>query len=156
MVMLWKPQIGLPWPQARAERLGLAAGFLFALGNVMVRRLQDMGDAAKSMVIWAGVSVAAAAHLPWSGVGAGDAAQITLANAGLVAAIAAAVVAMSLMLQYGLTRMPANRAIVMLLFELVVAAIAAYFLAGETMRVQDWIGGALIVAASIASGWMSR
>ena len=100
--------------------------------------------------------MAAAAHLPWSGLGAVDAAQITLANAGLVAAIAAAVVAMSLLLQYGLTRMPANRAIVILLFELVVAAIAAYFLAGETMRVQDWIGGALIVAASIASGWMSR
>ena len=156
MVMLWKPQIGLPWPQARAEWLGLAAGFLFALGNVLVRRLQDMGDAAKSMVIWAGVTVAAAAHVPWSGVSAGDVAPITLANAGLVAAIAAAVVVMSLVLQYGLTRMPANRAIVILLFELVVAAIAAYFLAGETMRLQDWIGGALIVAASIASGWMSR
>ena len=156
MVMLWKPQIGLPWPQARAEWLGLAAGFLFALGNVLVRRLQDMGDAAKSMVIWAGVTVAAAAHVPWSGVSAGDAAHITLGNAGLVAAIAAAVVVMSLVLQYGLTRMPANRAIVILLFELVVAAVAAYFLAGETMRVQDWIGGALIVAASIASGWMSR
>ena len=156
MVMLWKPQIGLPWPQARAEWLGLAAGFLFALGNVLVRRLQDMGDAAKSMVIWAGVTVAAAAHVPWSGVSAGGAAHIALANAGLVAAIAAAVVVMSLVLQYGLTRMPANRAIVILLFELVVAAIAAYFLAGETMRVQDWIGGALIVAASIASGWMSR
>ena len=43
-----------------------------------------------------------------------------------------------------------------LLFELVVAAIAAWWLAGETMRAQDWAGGALIVAASIASGWMPR
>ena len=153
MVMLWKPQVGMPWPQARAEWLGLAAGFLFALGNVLVRRLQEMGDAAKSMVIWAGVAIAALVHLPWSPVAAHDAASITLANAGMVGAIAAVLVGMSLLMQYGLTRMPANRAIVILLFELVVAAVAAYFLAGETMRTQDWIGGALIVAASIASGF---
>ena len=151
MVMLWKPQIGLPWPQARAEWLGLAAGFLFALGNVLVRRLQDMGDAAKSIAIWAGVVVAAAAQLPWSAVGLAEAAHATLAHAGLVAAIAACLVAMSLAMQYGLTRTPANRAIVILLLELVVAAIAAYFLAGETMRLQDCIGGALIVAATLAS-----
>jgi drug/metabolite transporter (DMT)-like permease len=151
MVMLWKPQIGLPWPQARAEWLGLAAGFLFALGNVLVRRLQGMGDAAKSIVIWAGVTVAAAAHLPWSGVSAADAAHVTLAHSGLVAAIAVVLVGMSLLMQFGLTRMAANRAIVVLLFELVVAAVAAWLLAGETMRVQDWIGGALIVAASIAT-----
>jgi drug/metabolite transporter (DMT)-like permease len=59
---------------------------------------------------------------------------------------------MSLALQYGLSRIPANRAIVILLFELVVAAIASYWLAGEILRPQDWIGGALIVAASLASG----
>jgi drug/metabolite transporter (DMT)-like permease len=151
MVMLYKPQIGLPWPQARAEWLGLAAGFLFALGNVLVRRLQDMGDAAKSMVIWAGVTVAALVHLPWSGIAAGEALHVTLDNAWLVGAIAVVLVAMSLALQYGLSRMPANRAIVILLFELVVAAIAAWFLAGESMRTQDWIGGALIVGATLAS-----
>ena len=63
---------------------------------------------------------------------------------------------MSLSLQYGLSRMPANRAIVILLFELVVAAIAAWLLAGETMRAQDWIGGALIVAATLVSESKSK
>jgi drug/metabolite transporter (DMT)-like permease len=153
MVMLWKPQIGLPWPQARAEWLGLAAGFLFALGNVLVRRLQGMTDAAKSIVIWVGVTLAALVHLPWSGLGAREAIEAALASAWLIAAIAVVLVAMSLALQYGLSRMPANRAIVILLFELVVAAIAAYFLAGETMGLREWIGGALIVAAAIASGY---
>ncbi len=149
MVMLWKPQIGAPWPQARAEWLGLAAGFLFALGNVMVRRLESMGDAAKSIVIWAGVAVAAAVHLPWSGLAAADAAHISLAHAMLVAGIAAVLVGMSLLMQYGLSRMAANRAIVILLFELVVAAIASYFLAGEAMGLREWIGGGLIVAATL-------
>ena len=61
-----------------------------------------------------------------------------------------------LALQYGLSRLPANRAIVILLFELVVGAVAAYVLAGEIMRPQDWAGGTLIVAASFASAWMER
>jgi drug/metabolite transporter (DMT)-like permease len=63
---------------------------------------------------------------------------------------------MGLALQYGLSRMAANRAIVILLFELVVASVAAYFLAGETLAPRDWIGGAFIVAASVASGWLER
>jgi drug/metabolite transporter (DMT)-like permease len=33
----------------------------------------------------------------------------------------------------------------------VVAAVAAYVLAGETLRVRDWIGGGLIMAATLAS-----
>ena len=59
MIMLWHPRLGFPWPSGRAEWLGLVAGFLFALGNVMVRKLQDMSDVEKSIVIWAGVTFAA-------------------------------------------------------------------------------------------------
>jgi drug/metabolite transporter (DMT)-like permease len=81
---------------------------------------------------------------------------VAVASFGLIAGIGAALLAMSLALQYGLARMSANRAIVILLFELVVAALAAYLLAGEVMRPQDWVGGALIVAASLASAWMER
>ncbi len=156
MVMLWKPAIGFPWPQAKAEWLGLAAGFLFALGNVLVRRIDTLDDAAKSIAIWAGVTVAALAHLPMSAVGAGTALAAAGANAGVVVAISIALVSMGLALQYGLARMPANRAIVILLFELVVAAIAAYLLAGEVMGPRDWLGGSLIVAASLASAWLER
>ncbi|MGZ5604075.1 MAG: DMT family transporter [Usitatibacter sp.] len=156
MAMLWNPAMGVPWPQARGEWFGVAAGFLFALGNVLVRKISELGDAAKSMAIWAGVLAAGLAHVAASPTGAGAALRITAANAGLVAVIAASLVAMGLALQYGLSRTPANRAIVILLFELVVAAIAAHYLAGETMRAQDWLGGSLIVAASLAGGWMER
>ena len=155
MTMLWKPDLGVPWPAARAEWLGLAAGFLFALGNVLIRRLDTMTDAGKSIVIWAGVTVAALVHLPMSEVGTGAAWTASLAQAPLTIGIGVAIVAMSLALQYGLARMPANRAIVILLSELVVAAIASYALAGEVLRPRDWMGGALIVAASLASGWLN-
>jgi drug/metabolite transporter (DMT)-like permease len=154
--MLWRPELGAPWPSSRAEWLGVLAGFLFALGNVLVRRLQSLGDAAKSIVIWAGVALAAMVHLPASATGPAAAWSAAAAQAPIVIAIAACLIGMGLALQYGLSRLPANRAIVILLFELVVAAIAAYLLAGEVMRAQDWAGGALIVAASIAAGWGAR
>ena len=58
-------------------------------------------------------------------------------------------IATSLALQYGLTHLFANRAAVIMLFELIVAAIAAHYLAGEVTRMQDWIGGAMIVSAGL-------
>ena len=54
--------------------------------------------------------------------------------------------------QYGLSHTPANRAIVILLTELVVAAISSWYWAGEEMTLREWLGGALIVAASVVSG----
>ena len=151
VTMLWKPELGFPWPTSRAEWLGVFAGFLFALGNVLVRRVQDMGDASKSIVIWAGVTVAALVHLPHSAIPADRAFEMGADHFWLLATIGLALLLMSLALQYGLSRLAATRAIVILLFELVVAAIAAHFLANEVPRLQDWIGGALIVAATLAS-----
>ena len=125
MTMLWHPELGFPWPASRAEWLGLLAGLLFALGNVLVRRLQDLDDRQKSLVIWAGVTLAALIHLPGSKLGGEAAWSLAAGQLPMIAAIASALVAMGLALQYGLSRLPANRAIVILLFELVVAAIAA-------------------------------
>ena len=141
----------IPWPQSRAEWLGLGAGFCFALGNVLVRRLADMSDASKSMAIWAGVTVVSLGYLPASHAGASEALHLAAGHVPLIVAIGLSLVALSFALQYGLSRLPANRAIVILLFELVIAAVAAYLLAGEELRLQDWIGGALIVAATLAS-----
>ena len=155
MAMLWKPELGVPWPTARAEWLGLVAGFFFALGNVLIRRLRTMSDAGKSIAIWAGVTLAAALYLPASALPPTAAWSALASRWAIVVGIGLALVAMSLALQYGLSRMPANRAIVILLSELAVAALAAYLLAGEVMRPRDWIGGSLIVAASAASGWLN-
>ncbi len=155
-VMLWHPDIGVPWPASRAEWLGVVAGFFFALGNVLVRKLADVPDTTKSLAIWAGVTAAALLWLPLAPTPP-DAAIAALALTWkLWLPVGLALIAMSLALQYGLSRVPANRAIVILLFELVVAALAAYLLAGEVMRAQDWIGAALIVLASLASGLSDR
>ena len=67
-----------------------------------------------------------------------------------------AVFILSLVLQYGLTHVPANQAIVLLLFELVIAAVAAYLLTNESMTLKEWIGGAMIISASLFSSRMNR
>jgi drug/metabolite transporter (DMT)-like permease len=41
--------------------------------------------------------------------------------------------------------------VVILLFELVVAAISSQWLAGEMMGPREWVGGAMIVAATLFS-----
>jgi drug/metabolite transporter (DMT)-like permease len=150
-VMLWRPELGAPWPAGRAEWLGVAAGFLFAVGNVLIRRIQHVHEVTKTLAIFAGVTIAALAHLASSSVGAAAAAPLALANAGLVIGVGLALVAMSLALQYGITRLPANRAIVILLFELVVAAIASWLLAGEVLHFRDAIGGLLIATATLVA-----
>ncbi len=150
-VMLWRPELGAPWPAGRAEWLGVAAGFLFAVGNVLIRRIQHVHEVTKTLAIFAGVTIAALAHLASSSVGAAAAAPLALANAGIVIGVGLALVAMSLALQYGITRLPANRAIVILLFELVVAAIASWLLAGEVLHFRDAIGGLLIATATLVA-----
>jgi drug/metabolite transporter (DMT)-like permease len=60
------------------------------------------------------------------------------------------------MVQYGLNYVPANRAIVIMLFELVVAAVAAYLLTDEILSIREWIGGAMIISASLFSAKMNR
>jgi len=156
MTMLWHPELGMPLPQGLAEWLGLAAGFLFALGNVLVRKLHDLTDGEKSLVIWAGVALAGLVHVGQSALPASRAWEIAVSQAPLVLAIGVTLVAAGLALQYGLSRLPANRAVVILLSELVVAAIASWLIAGESLRVRDWIGGALIVAATLVSAYSTR
>jgi drug/metabolite transporter (DMT)-like permease len=152
MVMLWNPSLGLPIPSTKAEWLGLSSGFSFALANVSVRRAKSCGVAVKALSTFLGVALAALIAVS---VKTGGAAQDFAAayNAlPLVGFVGVMLVAMGFATNYGLTHVPATRAIVIMLFELVIAALASYFLAGEVMGVKEWIGGTMIVAASLFSG----
>ena len=63
-VMLWQPSRGLPLPQNGAEWLGLAAGCLFALANVLIRKAQNLSIEAKSLAVFAGVVAVGLMALP--------------------------------------------------------------------------------------------
>ena len=148
-VMLWQPRLGLPLPGNDAEWLGLAAGFLFALSNVLIRRTPQHSIELKSTAVFlctVTLGLVAAAFEPPAALGGMQSAHWLL-----LVVVGVLLLAINLVVQFGLTHVPANRAIVIFMFELAVAAVSAWLLAGETMGAKEWLGGAMIVAASAVS-----
>jgi len=155
-VMLWQPSLGMPLPRNGAEWLGLSAGMMFAVTNVLSRKAEDLSVAHKSLAVWAGVSLLAAGAVCFQPAEMPDLATLAAQGWMLLLLVGIIIFGVTLAVQYGLARAPANQAIVLFLFELVVAAISAYLLAGEVMGPQEWIGGVLIVAATLFSGKMEN
>lgn len=152
VVMLWKPQLGLPLPNNLAEWIGLSAGMGFALSNVVSRRAAHLSVEAKSCSVWLGTALLTAPLLWWQGSLPDRLLAIDTQAWLMLALLGAVLCAVSFAVQYALARLPANRAIILFLFELVVAAISSYFLADEAMLLRDWIGALLIISASLLSG----
>lgn len=153
--MLWHPEYGAPYPAAGAEWLGLLAGFMFALSNVLIRRAQAFSIELKSMVVFAGgVGVGGVLLLagvePWTGLRTDE----VLWPLGLLLVIGLVLLVINPVVQYGLMGVAANRAIVILLSELVFAAVSSWWLAGETMGLREWLGGGMIALASLLSARM--
>ncbi len=159
-IMLRQPGAGLPLPASGAEWLGLSAGVTFALSNVLSRKAQNVSDDLRSLSVWAGVALVTLLPLMYSP--GGDSSPLAaLAHLspevwGLLVGLSVAIFLVTIIVQYGLARTPANQAIVIFLFELVVAAISSYLLAGEALTSREWVGGAMIVAASLFSGKLEK
>ncbi|MDE2598474.1 MAG: DMT family transporter [Rhodocyclaceae bacterium] len=147
-VMLWHPQFGIPWPQSDAEWLGLVAGICFALSNVLIKKTSNLMIEQKVLSVFLGViawSVFFWFFFPrteW---------QLVPASWAMLCIVGMTLVFTNAIVQYAITHTRAAQAIVIMLFELVVAAIASWLLAGETLGLRDWIGGVLIVGASLLS-----
>jgi len=155
LAMLWQPG-EWPLPANRAEWLGLSAGVMFAASNVISRHLDGVAEVAKSVSVWAGVMVLTVVALAFRPAELDFVAHAATTTWLLLAGVGIAIGSMTYAVQYGLARVPANQAIVIFLFELVVAAVAAYFLSDERMGMQEWIGAAMIVTASLFSGHMEN
>ena len=152
IVMLWQPSLGLPLPQSRAEWIGLSAGMTFALMNVIVRHTQHLSVNFKSAAVWLGTALLTGIMLLYNGGLYAQVSAITLDSWWLLVLLGLVMCAVSFAVQFGLTHLPANQAIVLLLLELLFAAVTAYFLAGERMGMQELIGAVLIISASLLSG----
>ncbi len=160
VMMLWSPTLGVPLPGSAAEWAGLVAGMGFAMSNVLVvktsRVLPQMKPEMRTAVIFGGAAVfgaLAACCEPLPVLHAGEpVAQIVL----LVLVLGLLLSSNNMLVQYGLARVPANRASIIMLFEIVVTALSSWLLAGETPGPREWAGGACIVLASLLSSWVHR
>jgi len=150
--MLWQPSVGLPLPRDVADWLGLGAGFSFALFNVLSRQAKDSGIEVKSMVAFVGVIVFGGA-LSAGGLGQ---CPVSIAPTSwlLLAVVGAVLLMVNLVVQFGLARIASNRAIVIMLSEVGFAALSSWLLAGEVIGPREWMGGVMIVAASLFSAKM--
>jgi len=147
VLMVWRPELGIPWPLRWADGLALSAGFAFAVANVLTRGMSGLDTGQKTALTWIGVIVTALAaiwvwHEPlpqaplyiWGG-------SAVLGIGGFFFVTMAAV--------YGVSRLPVQRSSVILLIEILIGALTAWWLVGEALTPQEWIGGGLILAAGI-------
>ena len=157
-LMLWDPQQGAVWPRDRNDWLALSSGFSFAVANVLVRGLPQAGAMTKSFVTWCGVVLVGGVgvlllyhpqHYPVP--------QIPLSLwPWLLLVGAPGVVVMTVLVQYGVSRLPVYRSAVILLFEVFVTLLSSQLLSDERLSSMGWLGGALIIAASAVSALAAK
>jgi drug/metabolite transporter (DMT)-like permease len=148
--MLYDPELGgLPLPRNTAEWLALSSGMGFSLTNVITRKSSHLSLQAKSFAVWIGVLLVSALFMPLIDGAFTLPTVFNMTNWLVMVIIALLLMAATLFVQYGVTHIAATRASVLFLFELVVAAIASYYLAHEVMTWNEWLGGGLIVAAAV-------
>jgi drug/metabolite transporter (DMT)-like permease len=141
---------GLPFPSGLADWLGLTGGMAFALNNVMIRREADRPRNGRALAMFVGglfipafvaaaLSSASIIHLP---------ASLNGYVLFLVAGLGIAVLVANLALQYGAAKLPANITAVVMLIEVVFAALSSFIIAGTVVTGPMIAGGALILTAS--------
>ncbi|TFW71844.1 EamA family transporter [Methylotenera oryzisoli] len=149
-IMLYDVKFGgLPLPRNMPEWLALSSGIGFSLTNVITRKSSHLTLVAKSYAIWIGVMTVALLFVPIMQTSIPSPTVFTLTEWAVLSLIALLLIAATFFVQYGVAKIEATRASVLFLFELVVAAIASYYLAHETMALNEWLGGSLIVIAAI-------
>lgn len=152
LLMLWDARLGTPWPSGSADWLALSAGMTFALSNVMARRLRSIGLPARTATAWIGAVFVALLAIALTDVPYPEAPPMAWGGAAALGLFGLFFATLALF--YGVTHMPVQRSSVIMLFEIVVGALSASWLAGETLDWHEWIGGTLIIIAGafIATG----
>lgn len=147
LVMLWQVDADNQWVMQTSDWLALSSGMAFAVSNVLMRLAQNVSSRTKAIVGWYGVLLVSTILIFILGTPLGEVSVTTLSIAFIIGA--SMVVVMTLAVAYGVTHLPVQQSAVILLFEVVVGAVSAYLLVGETMMLRDWFGGALILFAGV-------
>ena len=155
-IVLW-PTDGSAWPvpTSTGEALALAGGFTFALNNVMLRREAHQPESARALAMFAGgagVSLLAALWLGAAGTVPWPPAPAAGWIAGMLG-LAMVFLLSNLALQYGSARLPANATAVVMVSEVLFAAVSAVALGAGVVSWPLALGGMLILSASLLAAW---
>lgn len=157
--LVLKPE-GDGWPRLTelADWLGLLGGMGFALTNVLLRQQAEQPAAARALAMFAGGVVVpgllgwalwqASLIPPWP-VLAAQWAWPALAMGGLF-------ILSNLALQYGAARLPVQLTSVLMLTEVLFAALSSAWLAQSALAPHVLMGGGLILGASLLAAWGER
>lgn len=153
-ITLYQPEGGA-WFTHRYEWLAITGGMAFALGSVLSRKNHSVPIALKSATIWFGVAVMSGFTLAINHQ-FHDVLLFTPFHIVIILALGVTLLCTSVLAQHNITAIPVNQIMSIMLLELVFAAITAFYLAGEVVSMKEWIGGSLIVAASLLSDKMIK
>jgi len=134
-------------PLSAIDLLALSSGLAFALNNVAIRAGHGLPDSARAVAVFAGCAVISLGFMA-----ASDQAMPSLTPVHMLALAALAlawVLPGTLATFYGVARLDAGKAAILLLAELVVGVVSAVLIGGEDLSPQEALGGMLILTAAV-------
>ncbi len=149
-IMFWEPGY-LIHLDSKSDWLALSSGLGFAITNVMTRKHEHMTVNQKALAIWLGVIVVAMICIMFDKNAMPTLDFFRPVDAAIMMAISLSLFLSTLLVQFGVTQIKAVEASSFFLFEIVVAAISSYFLVGESIAFNEWLGGIFIIAGVILS-----
>ena len=134
-------------PLSATDLLALSSGLAFALNNVAIRAGHGLPELIRALAVFAGCAVISLGFILWN--------QQTLPPLkavhiwGLAAIGLLWILPGTLATFYGVARLNAGRAAILLLTELVVGVFSAMMIGAEHLSMQEAVGGALILSAAV-------
>jgi len=144
-----------------ADLLAIAGGLFFGLANVLLRKAEHQSQAARLWMMFAGsglvpllvlLAMAGLTGLQlWPGQSLGSVSPPWTASSHAFLWLPVVIIGLALAnfaLQFGASRLPAQVTSLLMLSEIVFAAVSAALILRTTPPPHEWIGGLLIVAAA--------
>jgi drug/metabolite transporter (DMT)-like permease len=158
LVVLKQP--GTPWPVPASlpDWLALAAGFSFALTNILLLRLKDTPQSGRMLAMFGGGALlAGVVALLGQTAGLVNAPPVPgLGWLALTAALGLALVSGNMALQYGAARLPANVTALIMLSEVVFASLSSVALGAAQLDGKTLLGAGLILLAVLLASFAAQ
>jgi drug/metabolite transporter (DMT)-like permease len=155
-LVLKTPDTPWPWPESASDYLALMGGASFAWTNALLRRHHDTPSGARMIAMFAGgTALSLGLAVVWVGLGH-TTLPTDLSWWPYVLGLGLTFLASNLALQYGAARLSAHTTALVMLSEVVFAALSSVALGVSELSARTLIGGGLIVLAAALSAWPSR